>query len=392
MNLPYLFKTRFRKITGIKEEINLKDSADHIRGGIWFRGMNIWILACAIVIASVGLNVNSTAVIIGAMLISPVMGPIIGLGLAIGTNDTMLMKAALKNLVIMVSISLAASTAYFIISPLSLADPTELQARTSPTIYDVFIAFFGGLAGILATSSKSRATVIAGVAIATALMPPLCTAGYGLSSLNLKYFGGAMYLFLINASFITLATYIGVKSLHYPKIQETGNNATARRRRNFISAVFAILLVPSIISAYTLILENNFTSKARNFVLENRLIGKTYIFDYSIVKDSGVKLLLHLAGEPLKESGRKDLLQNAMKAGIDSTQILLSEGAVGISGDEMQDMIQRAAERTDQSILARDAYIEQLRMKVEALDSALTALTAKPDSLAAAPSDSLEVK
>ena len=187
-----------KKYIYIFDEIDTDSAAERIKSGIWFRGPNVWILAFSIVIASVGLNVNSTAVIIGAMLISPLMGPIVGTGLAMGTNDVDLLKAAAKNLLIMVLISLVASTLYFILSPLSLVNPTELEARTSPTIYDVLIALFGGLAGIFENSRKERGTVLSGVAIATALMPPLCTAGYGLAHLNFHFFFGAMYLFIIN--------------------------------------------------------------------------------------------------------------------------------------------------------------------------------------------------
>ena len=175
----YLKRT-IRYYANIYDHIDTDDAAQRIKSAIWFRGPNAWILAFSIIIASVGLNVNSTAVIIGAMLISPLMGPIIGTGLAIGTNDVDLLKTAAKNVLVMVLISLGASTLFFLLSPLDLINPTELEARTSPTIYDVLIALFGGLAGILENSRKERGTTIAGVAIATALMPPLCTAGYGL--------------------------------------------------------------------------------------------------------------------------------------------------------------------------------------------------------------------
>ena len=171
------FRQQLREITDISAHIDTADAAQRIKNNIWFRGPNVWILAFSIVVASVGLNVNSTAVIIGAMLISPLMGPIIGIGYSFGTNDAPLLKQAAKNLLIMVAISLLASSLFFLVSPLRLVNPTELEARTGPTIYDVLIALFGGLAGIFETSRKDRGTVLSGVAIATALMPPLCTAG-----------------------------------------------------------------------------------------------------------------------------------------------------------------------------------------------------------------------
>ena len=372
MNIPYLLKTKIKKLTSSKSEIDLQEASDRIKSGIWFRGMNVWILACAIVIASLGLNVNSTAVIIGAMLISPVMGPIIGMGLAFGTKDATLLNASIKNLLIMVFISLMVSFAYFVLTPLSLADPTELQARTSPTIYDVFIAFFGGLAGILENSRKTRGTVLSGVAIATALMPPLCTAGYGLATLNFRFFLGAMYLFVINTIFITTATYIGVKTLHYPPVKNVDIRITNRHKRA-ITAFFLILLLPSIVSAYYLVKENNFTSAARRFVSENRLIGKTYVYNYNLVSH-GRKVLLQLAGEPLSPESRQALFQNARKAGIDSTQIILVDDVIGMTNDQMNSVLEMAYERTDESFLARDAYLEQLRKKIDRVDSLITVL------------------
>ena len=210
----------------IYDELDTAGAAQRIKSNIWFRGTNVWILAFSIVIASVGLNVNSTAVIIGAMLVSPLMGPIIGAGLALGTNDLDLLKAAGRNLMVMVLISLVASTLFFIVSPLALVNPTELEARTSPTIYDVLIALFGGLAGILENSRKERGTVLSGVAIATALMPPLCTAGYGLAHWQLHFFFGALYLFIINSVFIPLAAAFllwgAVPVHHQQRIHRTG--------------------------------------------------------------------------------------------------------------------------------------------------------------------------
>ena len=200
--MPELFWRYLKRLADIRNDIDTDAAAEQIRRGIWFRGPNVWILAFSIIIASVGLNVNSTAVIIGAMLISPLMGPIIGIGLSLGTNDAELLKNAFRNFLVMFVISLLVSTLYFLISPLRLNNATELAARTSPTIYDVFIAFFGGLAGILENCRKEKGTVLAGVAIATAIMPPLCTAGYGLAHLNAHYFFGALYLFLINGVFI----------------------------------------------------------------------------------------------------------------------------------------------------------------------------------------------
>ena len=220
-----LFST-FREF--LKDRFNLEEDKaneneiiDSIKKGVEFRGINLWVLIFAIFIASIGLNVNSTAVIIGAMLISPLMGPIMGIGLGIGINDFDLIKKAYKNLAIATVIGVATSAIYFLISPISDAQ-SELLARTTPTIWDVMIALFGGLAGIVATTRKSISNVIPGVAIATALMPPLCTAGFGLATGNLSFFFGAFYLYFINSVFISLSSFIIVRFLKFQKKMPEG--------------------------------------------------------------------------------------------------------------------------------------------------------------------------
>lgn len=207
--------------------VSQQEAEASIREGVSFRGTNILILILAILIASLGLNTNSTAVIIGAMLISPLMGPIIGIGLGVGIQDFELLKRCLRNLVMAAGFSVIASTVYFLISPVSEGH-SELLARTSPTIYDVLIGFFGGGAGIVAIGSRSKGNVIPGVAIATALMPPLCTAGYGIATAQLQYFLGAFYLFLINSIFIALATFIGVKLMKYTPVKAVNPERAAR--------------------------------------------------------------------------------------------------------------------------------------------------------------------
>ena len=251
--------------TQLKEDTDYEATVKYISSSVEFRGVNLWVLAFAIIVASVGLNVNSTAVIIGAMLISPIMGPILGVGLSIGTLDEELLRRSLRNFLIMVVISLVTSTLYFLISPLSEAQ-SELLARTRPTIFDVIIAFFGGLAGIVATSRKIQPfTVISGVAIATALMPPLCTAGYGLATWQMRYFGGAAYLFFINSFFIALATFIMVRFLGFPQkryLNQTRLNAVKR-----MTYLFAILvMIPSVFMAINLVRESSFNSQAIKFV------------------------------------------------------------------------------------------------------------------------------
>ena len=215
-------------------------TVESIRNGVEFRGANLWILVFATFIASLGLNVNSTAVIIGAMLISPLMGPIMGVGLAIGINDFELMKRSLKSYFIATVFSVTTATIYFAFTPLDEVQ-SELLARTSPTIYDVFIALVGGLAGIVAVATKEKGNVIPGVAIATALMPPLCTAGFGLATGNLLYFLGAFYLYFINSVFISLATFLGVRFMKFKHKEFVDKNREKLVRKYIITLTYGIV-------------------------------------------------------------------------------------------------------------------------------------------------------
>ena len=375
-------KTRLRKYTYIYDEIDTDAAAERIKSSIWFKGPNAWILAFAIVLASVGLNVNSTAVIIGAMLVSPLMGPIIGTGLALGTNDTDLLKSAARNLLVMVVISLLASTIFFALSPLSLVNPTELEARTSPTIYDVVIALFGGLAGILENSRKERGTVLSGVAIATALMPPLCTAGYGLAHLNMHFFFGALYLFVINSVFIALATYLMVKYLRFRTVSGISPE-TAKKRRNLISTVLTIVIIPSIWSAIVLVGDNDYERNVRNFVENNRIVGSSYIYDYKV---EGRKVRFSFAGEELSDSLRTDFFEKAATFHLKPQSITISEHNFGLSQKEMDSMLMEVTTKADEERRRYDSEIEALR-------SSLDSLTIRIQSIEAAqePADSLIV-
>lgn len=250
-----------------------------IRNGIRIGGTNLWVLIFAILIASIGLNVNSTAVIIGAMLISPLMGPIIGIGYGAGVNDFELIKRSFKSLSLFVLISIATATFYFLASPLSQAQ-SELLARTTPSLWDVLIAFFGGAAGIVALTRKDVSTVVPGVAIATALMPPLCTAGYGIANGNLDYFAGSFFLFSINSVFIAFATILFVKVLKLPQ-RAVIDEGLRQRNRILIGVAVLITLIPSTYLAYRLVQQELFSKTATLIVNDidhdNRfmLLGKT---------------------------------------------------------------------------------------------------------------------
>jgi uncharacterized hydrophobic protein (TIGR00271 family) len=320
------FQKYLRHIVYLGDDIDRTAAVAAIKKNIFFRGPNVIILACAIIIASVGLNVNSIPVIIGAMLISPVMGPILGFGLGLGTNDTELMKGSLKNFVVMVVISIIVASLYFLISPLKLSNPTELLARTRPTIYDVLIALFGGVAGMLENSRKERGTVLSGVAIATALMPPLCTVGYGFASLNPRYIFGALYLFLINGIFIALATFFMAKFLGFESVAI--DEYHRRRNPRIVAAVLIIMIVPSVFSAIGTIRDNNFAISAERFVQSNKTIGSSYIFDYDINLDGRHQTLdVYLAGEQLDYTAKQILLKNALGYGLHSDQIIFHEEA-----------------------------------------------------------------
>ncbi len=380
-------KRTIRYYSFIFDEIDTESAAQRIKSSIWFRGPNAWILAFAIVLASVGLNVNSTAVIIGAMLVSPLMGPIIGAGLALGTNDVDLLKSAGKNLLAMVIISLLASTLFFILSPLSLVNPTELEARTSPTIYDVLIAFFGGMAGILENSRKERGTVLSGVAIATALMPPLCTAGYGLAHLNMHFFFGALYLFVINSVFIALATYFMVKYLEFPTVSGVSEELASRRRKA-ISTILVIILVPSIWSAFSLIRSNNFERNVQNFVENNRLVGpRTYIYEYRV---QGHQAQLSLAGEPLDEDLRSSLYIKAGRYDIKQKDLVLLEHSFGLSQKDMDTIIEEIYDNTSTELEENQALLESMQARLEEMSQEIARLREQQSRLEAnSPKDTL---
>ncbi len=320
------FHRYLRRIVYLGDDIDRVAAVAAIKKNIYFRGPNVIILACAIIIASIGLNVNSIPVIIGAMLISPVMGPILGFGLGLGTNDTELLKNSLKNFAVMVVISIIVASLYFLISPLKLSNPTELLARTRPTIYDVLIALAGGVAGMLENSRKERGTVLSGVAIATALMPPLCTVGYGIAILNPRYIFGALYLFLINGIFIALATFFMAKFLGF----ESAAVSEEQRRRNprIVAAVLLVMIVPSVFSAIGTIRDNNFAISAERFVQNNKTIGSSYIFAHDIHLDGRSQTLdIYLAGEQLDYTAKQILLKNALSYGLHSDQIVFHEEA-----------------------------------------------------------------
>ncbi|MBR1850599.1 MAG: DUF389 domain-containing protein [Bacteroidales bacterium] len=269
--------------------------AESIESGVQFRGAQLWILILAILIASLGLNVNSTAVIIGAMLISPLMGPIIGAGFGIGIGDVTLLKRSLRNLGAATVISVITATIYFLLSPFGEAQ-SELLARTSPTLYDVLIAFCGGAAGFIAISTKGKGNVIPGVAIATALMPPLCTAGFGLASGNLRYFMGAVYLFFINSVFICLSTYLGTRLLKFHRLQVID---PVRRRKvsRYIAIAVTVTMIPAAVMTVSIVRQSIFNRNVSNFIKSEASLNGTEIISNEVDGDSHTLRLVAVGRE-----------------------------------------------------------------------------------------------
>lgn len=357
-----------KEVTVLTGHIDTTASSEYIKKNIFFKGPNAYILAFAIVIASVGLNVNSIPVIIGAMLISPLMGPILAIGYSIGVYDTALLRKASLNLLIMVIICLFVSTLYFLLSPLKLDNPTELLARTNPTIFDVLIALFGGLAGILEISKKEKGTVFAGVAIATALMPPLCTAGFGLASWKLSYFFGALYLFFINCVFISLATFLTVKYLKYP-VTHFADSEKQKRVNRTITIFTLLLIIPSIYSAVVVIKENNFNQTARQFIETNKTLSKSYIYDHSInhhVKPPTIEL--SIAGEALSDGETEMLYRSAESYGIKREQVTIKQNVASFKNEITEKaVVQSIFERNDMEIKQREQLIAQMENDIKAL-------------------------
>jgi len=290
---------------------------------IIFKGTNLWILIFAIIIASVGLNMNSTAVIIGAMLISPLMGPINGMGYSIATYNFPLFRKAVKNFSFAVVASLIASTAYFAVSPISTAH-SELLARTIPTIYDVLIALFGGLAGIVAISSKHKGNVIPGVAIATALMPPLCTAGYGLATLQFHYFFGAFYLFTINTVFIAISSVAISQILKFP-ILTLIDNRQKKRVNRWISIIITLVILPSIYFGYNLVKQERFKSNADKFVNSITLVDGHYLLKNEI-RPIRKEIVLVFTGTSLSETQKDSIIEKAKTFSLNDVKIEFPQG------------------------------------------------------------------
>lgn len=356
-----------RSILSIKEGTDTEGTIAGIKRDIDFKGPNVWILICSIFIASIGLNVNSPAAIIGAMLISPLMGPILGIGLSVATNDWQTLLRSVKSFGVAVGVSLLTSFIYFSVTPL-VEVQSELLARTSPTFLDALIAIFGGFAGIIAGSRKEKSNVIPGVAIATALMPPLCTAGFGLATGNFNFFFGAFYLFFLNSLFIAISTFVVVRYLRFPLLDFVDPVKEKRARRYTI--FFAIIvLIPSGFIFYNVIQESIFERRARTFITENVQFEGTSIFQERLEFGDSSKIELFIMGEPISPEIEKDLNRRLVNYDLKKTVLKIYQ-----SGDPAADnmvgnpeFIEKIYTRNEATITQKEEQIARLQKEVARL-------------------------
>lgn len=363
---------------------------ENVRNNISFSGSNLWILMAAVFIASIGLNVNSTAVIIGAMLISPLMGPIVGAGFALGVFDFQLLRRSLKNLLIATIASLLVSSIYFLLSPFKEAQ-SELLARTSPNIYDVLIAFFGGLVGVIAITRVEKGNPIPGVAIATALMPPLCTAGYGLATGNFKFFWGALFLYTINCVFIGIATFLIVKYLKYPAVNFI-DKKREKRVQNIVTIVSVLVLVPSVYFAYSLYQEQKFRLEVNAF-LEKEITekGNTLIYKKVNFLSNPKKIELALLSKNYTEEETNELNDKLSDYGIENTTLVIKHNLAGNLGGLKNDILNEVSKsdekekrilELEQQIAKNDFNNHQLLKEIKILFPKINALTVSNNNFA----------
>ncbi|MDG1327608.1 MAG: DUF389 domain-containing protein [Flavobacteriaceae bacterium] len=369
-------KLFFKELLDLREETDRETTIENVKTDISIKGHNAWILIFSIFVASIGLNVSSAAVVIGAMLISPLMGPIVGLGLSVAINDVETLKKSLINLGVMVALSVITAYLYFSISPLTKETP-ELLARTYPTILDVLIAIFGGLALIVAKTKKgTMASVIFGVAIATALMPPLCTVGYGLAIGNINYAGGAIYLFSINAVFIALTTFLIAKILRFPMVKYA-NSKRRKRIAQIATSISVIVIVPSVILFLNLLKVQVFENKAKEFITTSIkhkgavILKSNQDYDLNTIE---VYLIGRLVPESVIDIWREELRENSSlnNAKLEIFQAADQSGdmAQELSGKLKFDILDELYEKNEQLLKDKEA-------KIKFLENQLTSMKVK---------------
>nr|WP_314683378.1 TIGR00341 family protein [uncultured Prevotella sp.] len=322
-NKPSLWEVIKSYFNVLPDKDSEKDVIKQITDGINFQGSNLWVLIFAIFIASFGLNVNSTAVIIGAMLISPLMGPIIGMGLAIGIADLTLFRQSIRNYLVSTFISVVTAMIYFTISPITDAQ-SELLARTSPTLYDVLIALFGGAAGFLALATKGKNNVLPGVAIATALMPPLCTAGYGLAVHNTSYFFGAFYLYFINTVFIAFTTCLGARFMKYHR-KEYVNREQMKRVIYYVISIIIITIIPASYMTWNIIKQSVFENNIEQFIAKELQYNGTNILSHEYDLQSKTLQVVAI-GNPISTDSIEKAEKTMAAYNLDSYKLKVIQG------------------------------------------------------------------
>lgn len=361
----------------LKEFVNIKEGTDYVtciedlRGSIYLRGANFWFLICSTLLACIGLDLNSSAVIIGAMLISPLMFSILGIGVSAGINDEKGALLSIREFAITVLLGLLTATIYFWLTPLGL--PTaEILARVKPTLLDVGVALFGGIAGIIANTRKKISSAIPGVAIATALIPPLCVAGFGIAKGMWEVFFGAFYLLLINSVFISAAAYGVVKVLRFP-LHEHINPEKEKKRRIVYYAFLIIIIIPSIYIFYGIIVEAKVKNQVNSFLNQNLNKENSQVINWRIQQkgDTLKEIKIYLVGDKLPPE-RKDSLQGILPYyGLDGYNLDIRE--MGSSSDLKSDITQEIMNTIEQEnqIDERDVEIERLNsmLKSRTLDS-----------------------
>lgn len=359
-----------KNVLNLKEGVDQENTINGIIRDIDFKGYNVYILICSIFIASIGLNVNSTAVVIGAMLISPLMGPILGVGLSVGTNDFKLLKRSVRSFGVATGISILTSFIYFLITPLK-EEQSELLARTTPTLLDAFVAIFGGLAGIIAGSRKEKSNVVPGVAIATALMPPLCTAGYGLATGNFHYFFGAFYLFLLNSIFISIATFVIVKYLGFPQ-KSFVNPKTESKVKLYIYTFILIVLIPSGFIFWNVIKESVFNTQVNRFISDNiRFEGAEVINERINYSDSVSTIELFVMGDPIPIEVEENLNIRLRSYGLSNTVLKIHQAKdntqeiAGVLTEKVRSGILEDLYKKNADLLEeKNSYIKQLERRL----------------------------
>lgn len=372
-------KTTLRRLLNLlTDKAPEAETIESIKAGVDFHGAKLWILILAIFVASLGLNTNSAAVIIGAMLISPVMGPIIGMGLGVGINDFELLKRAFRSFVVATVFSILTATLYFFVTPIAEAQ-SELLARTSPTIYDVLIALCGGLAGIIALCSvgQRNGNVIPGVAIATALMPPLCTTGFGIATGNWTYAAGAFYLYLINTIFISFATFIGVNIMHFRK-KVFVDPVRERKVKRIITFITIVTILPSAYLTYNLVLESMFTKNAMEFVNRELSFEGTQTISKSISYAQN-SISVVLLGQEVTEKEINTAKNKLAHYHLQDVTLSIVQGSKNVDYQDLQKMIRSQTENQNSTTNQNTELIASQQKKIEMLEQELTPYRANSD-------------